>query len=140
MMKNGASVYNALKNTALTFAPLSVDFETTAKTKGFFGGESNFTFGEGSVSVIDDCSLYLLPEFDSWKEEMDPRDSEGNVMEGPYFGLICKDRTTLFPYQIGIRIFKKTNDNKYELNGDIWESHRSWYYVVKCHGIMVISG
>jgi hypothetical protein len=133
MMKNGASVYNALKNTALTFAPLSVDFETTAKTKGFFGGESKFTFGEGSVSVIDDCSLYLLPQFDSWEEEMDPRDSEGNMKVGPYFGLVCKDCATLFPYQIGIRIFKKTNDNKYELNGDIWEADRngwgeSWYY------------
>ncbi len=133
MMKNGASVYNALKNSALTFAPLSVDFETTAKTKGFFGGESKFTFGEGSVSVIDDCSLYLLPQFDSWKEEMDPRDSEGNLMEGPHVGLICKDRATLFPYQIGIRVFKKTNANEYELIDDFWEESvngyiESWYY------------
>lgn len=133
MMRDGPSVYNALKNTALTLTPLSVDFETKAKTKGFLGGESEFTFGEGSISVLKDYSLYLLPEFDSWKEEHDPQTKAGYVRSGTYIGLVCKDRATLFPYQIGLRMFRKTTDNDYEPIGDVWngdwiDGSLEWHY------------
>ena len=130
LMRNGASVFNGLKNTALTLTPLSVDFETKATASGLLWGESEFTFGDGAVSVLNDYSLYLLPDFEDWKEEKNPHDSLGNVVEGQYVGLICKDRATLFPYQVGIRIFRK-EDNEYEHIGDIWDG--GWGNPVEWH-------
>ena len=62
MMKNGPSFYNALKNSALALTPLSIDFETKATMSGWWGNEKEVTFGDGAIKVLEDLSLYLLPQ------------------------------------------------------------------------------
>jgi hypothetical protein len=87
-----------------------VDFETKATSKGLLWGEDEFTFGEGSITVIKDYSLYLLPAFGKWKEEVDPKDSLGNVVKGRYASIMCEERSTLFPYSVGIRAYVKSKE------------------------------
>ena len=133
IMKQGVSFYNAHKNSALKLTPLSVDFETKATMSGWWGKEKKVTFGDGSITVIRDYGLYLFPEFDRWNEVKDPHDSKGNVLEGQFAGIFCKNRNTIFPYQIGIRVFRKYSDKEYEPIGDIWEDREyrtgsTWNY------------
>ena len=110
MMKDGPSLYNALKNSALALTPLSIDFETKAKMSGWWGNNKEVTFGDGSVKVLEDRSLYLLPQFGSWQKFVNPNDGH------EYVAIMCENKATIMPYQVGIRLYKK--DEKGNLSGE----------------------
>jgi len=110
MMKDGPSLYNALKNSALALTPLSIDFETKATMSGWWGNKKEITFGDGSVKVLDDRSLYLLPQFGSWQNYVNPVDGH------EYAAIMCENKATIMPYQVGIRFYKK--DKKGNITGE----------------------
>jgi hypothetical protein len=111
MMKNGPSFYNALKNSALALTPLSIDYETKATMSGWWGNEKEVTFGDGAVKVWEDLSLYLLPQFGSWQKFVNPSDGH------EYAAIMCENKSTIIPYQVGIRGYKKDE------NGNFTEEH-----------------
>ena len=111
MMKNGPSFYNALKNSALALTPLSIDFETKATMSGWWGNEKEVTFGDGAIKVLEDLSLYLLPQFGSWQKFVNPSDGH------EYAAIMCENKSTIIPYQVGIRGYKKDE------NGNLTDEH-----------------
>ena len=111
MMKNGPSFYNALKNSALALTPLSIDFETKATMSGWWGNDKEVTFGDGSIKVLEDLSLYLLPQFDHWQKFVNPSDGH------EYAAIMCENKSTIMPYQVGVRRYKKDE------NGNLSEEY-----------------
>ena len=112
MMKDGPSLYDALKNSALALTPLSIDFETKAKMSGWWGNNKEVTFGDGSVKVWEDRSLYLLPQFGNWQKFTDPKTGD------EYAAIMCENKATIIPYPVGIRCYSVREGGRLQKHDD----------------------
>ena len=105
MYRDGANAYNALKNSGLTFTPLSIDYETKAKVETFWGTETEFTFGDGSTEIGGSYNAYLLPEFGEW---VTWQGDDGFAR----YTIMVKPRFIFGSYPVGIRVYMQDRKTK----------------------------
>ncbi|MBO7068438.1 MAG: hypothetical protein J6W52_07150, partial [Bacteroidaceae bacterium] len=105
------SIYNLMKDSKLTFNPLAVDYESSAKVDTWLSGQQKVTLIDGSLGLLTgvyEMEAYLFPNF-----EMDVQ--MGKTAYGSWRTAdvtVKPSRNVILPVEFGIGVYDHNNNLK----------------------------
>ena len=101
MYRDGANVYNAIKDTKAALNLLVADVEAQAKVKSFWSSERKVTLYDASFSLMPDMEMYLFPSFELSVDVEKYSAKSGKLIAG-----ITPSRSLFFPMQVGLGLYR----------------------------------
>jgi hypothetical protein len=103
VVQDQMSAYNLLKDTKLTFSPISASYSAEATLGTLFSGQKKWTLADGSWNLLGDIDLFLFPEFEV---ETEGEGLSYDATRGLLTARVTPSRNIIWPVTVGYGIFK----------------------------------